>query len=100
MALEALRDILQEILTEEFMPTPEKHCQVSKPSCEELATPESPARHNCAAFEPNTKIKANMARELSGMGLNAEAIGRVLRTNVDDIAEWVEIRDKGENADV
>ena len=37
----------------------------------------------------NLRVKASMARELSAMGLEIEAIGRILRTDTSRVEEWI-----------
>lgn len=39
--------------------------------------------------ESNLRVKATMARELSSMGLEIEAIGRILRTEASRVEEWI-----------
>ena len=39
--------------------------------------------------ETNLKVKASMARELRAMGLEIEAIGRILRTETSRVEEWL-----------
>ena len=41
--------------------------------------------------ESNLKVKAGMARELSSMGLEIEAISRILRTDASCIEEWISL---------
>lgn len=39
--------------------------------------------------ELNLKIKASMARELHSMGLEVDAISRLLRTDTKRVEEWI-----------
>ena len=46
-------------------------------------------RNGLDKSKSNLEIKATMARELSLMGLNIEAIGRILRTDTAMVEEWI-----------
>ena len=46
-------------------------------------------RNDLDKSQSNLKVKASMARELSAMGLEIEAIGRILRTDTSRVEEWI-----------
>lgn len=60
---------------------------------------ESLGHGNRVCFESNSAIKANMARELLDMGLDAESITRVLHIHANQVAEWIDTAPKGRKAD-
>ena len=46
-------------------------------------------RNDLDKSQSNLRVKASMARELSAMGLETEAIGRILRTDTSRVEEWI-----------
>ena len=84
--------------------------QMSSPGSEEnhetLATPnkieknfEDRNRNGLDGSELNVGIKAIMARELHSMGLEDEAISRILSTDASKVAEWIRLDMEKEGVD-
>ena len=84
--------------------------QMSSPESEEnhatLATPDEIEKHfvdrnrnGLDASKLNVGIKAIMARELHYMGLEDEAISRILRAGASKVAEWIRLDMEKEGVD-
>lgn len=67
----------------------ERHSEISNQPHQSEKPLEPKKRNGLDRSQSNLRVKASMARELSVMGLEIEAIGRILRTEASRVEEWI-----------